>query len=595
MMYQEYLSLLTEEIGDFPLPSTSDRKTWESFPPHVLAGLVRRGEEFLHCGWPALPASLWLDFTRTGARTAYEDAYFARRRALCALVLAECAEHTGRFLDDIINGLWAICEESAWQLPAHNSYIRDTPQLPMPDTARPVPDLFACETGATLALVPLLLGPELDAVSPEICRRVRREVGTRIVTPYLTEHFWWMGDGDEPMCNWTPWCTQNALIAVLSTGQGQEVKRAAVAKALYSLDCFLKDYGDDGCCEEGPLYYRHAGLTLFGATEVLDMVTKGVFLPVYREEKVKNIAAYLVNVHVAGDVYLNFADAAPHAGPCGPREYLFGLRTGNEALMDLAAMDWKNLDHHDLPDEISLFYRLIAAFETGPLLAREGKTPSPPDIFYPSTGLWAARDGRFCLSIRAGHNGGSHGHNDAGSFILYRDGTPVFLDIGVESYTKKTFSPQRYEIWTMRSDWHNLPTIGGAVQQNGAAFGCTDVEWTFGASESRVSMELAGAYPGGAVVFSYRRTAALEKGRRVVIEDTYTGDAPAVLSLLCREAPVPTAGGLDVGGVLVALEGGGTPEIESVPIADPRLRQSWPETLYRVRVPVFNKLRITIE
>ena len=35
---------------------------------------------------------------------------------------------------------------------AHNSYIRDTPQLPLPDTTRPIVDLFAAETGALLAL-----------------------------------------------------------------------------------------------------------------------------------------------------------------------------------------------------------------------------------------------------------------------------------------------------------------------------------------------------------------------------------------------------------------------------------------------------------
>ncbi len=75
---------------------------------------------------------------------------FARRAPLCALVMAEGVE-TGRF-PDIADTVWAICEESAWQLPAHNSYIRDTPQLPLPDVTRPIVDLFAAETGALLAL-----------------------------------------------------------------------------------------------------------------------------------------------------------------------------------------------------------------------------------------------------------------------------------------------------------------------------------------------------------------------------------------------------------------------------------------------------------
>ena len=67
--------------------------------------------------------------------------------------MAECAADDGRCLPAIADYVWAVCEETAWQLPAHNTYRRDTPQLPLPDPARPVIDLFAAETGALLALV----------------------------------------------------------------------------------------------------------------------------------------------------------------------------------------------------------------------------------------------------------------------------------------------------------------------------------------------------------------------------------------------------------------------------------------------------------
>lgn len=133
---------------------------------------------------------------------------------LCALVSAECVEHKGRFLGAIADTVWAICEESAWQLPAHNSYVRDTPQLPLPDTTRPIVDLFAAETGALLALTRYLLPDELDTAAPGITARMERELDARILTPYFTSHFWWMGNGEEPMCNWTSWCTQNVLLTV---------------------------------------------------------------------------------------------------------------------------------------------------------------------------------------------------------------------------------------------------------------------------------------------------------------------------------------------------------------------------------------------
>jgi hypothetical protein len=54
------------------------------------------------------------------------------------------------------------------------------------------------------------------------------------------------------MCNWTTWCTQNVLIVTSFTPQTEETRGAVCKKAAESLGYFLKDYTDDGCCDEGP-------------------------------------------------------------------------------------------------------------------------------------------------------------------------------------------------------------------------------------------------------------------------------------------------------------------------------------------------------
>lgn len=585
-MISAYLKNLPMELEKLSIPAAEDRSAWDTLPEAKRRALIRRGETQLGQPWPLLTCTDYLAFSRTGERAGFEEKYFARRAALCDLALAECAENQGRFLDDLANGIWAVCEESGWQLPPHNNYIRDTAPLPLPDTDRPVPDLFACETAATLSLIAALLGPELDGVDAALRRRIHREVDRRVVGPYLREHFWWMGSGDEPMCNWTAWCTQNVLLAVFSSEYDQPVRQAVVKQAAYSLDCFLKDYGPDGCCEEGALYYRHAGLTLWGALEVLDRVSGGCFAPLFHTEKIRNIAAYIVNVHVDGDYYLNYADCSPKPGPCGVREYLFGLRTGDAALRDLAARDLSRRETADLPGEISLFTRLLDALC---VLEPVSEPPVlPGTIFYPSTGLWIARGGRWCASVRAGHNGGSHGHCDAGSLIVYCGGKPMLIDIGVESYTAKTFSGQRGSIWTIRSDWHNLPTVNGAVQGMGREFGVSEVERRDGPGLSAISMELAAAYPDQAGRFSYRRSVVLENGA-LTVEDWFQGQGGAILSLLFCQEPVWRGGVLETawGGIQLSA---GVPEIERVPIADPRLRQGWPDTLYRARIPVEGRL-----
>ncbi len=597
-MFAERLASLPETLGDFrPVPTAADRPAWLALPGDVRAGLVAAGEAALALAYPALPAALYLDYTQTGNRTRFEAAYFARRRRLNALVLAECVEGRGRFLPGIVDGVRLLCEEAGWQLPAHNALVRNGPRLPLPDTEAPVIDLFAAETGAQLAWLAALLGTELGAVAPQLVARIDRELERRLFRPYRTRHFWWMGNGDEPMNNWTAWCTQNVLLAAFSRPTSQELRRDIVHRAARSLDAFVKDYGDDGACEEGVLYYRHAALCLFGAMQVLDAVAPGAFAPLWAAPKLRNMAEYILAMHVAGPRYFNFADCPAVVERCGAREFLFGRAVGSAALAAFAAADWQHEARADLPDEINLFYRAQAAF-TADALAKHRPVPARPrDTVLPSVGIFVARDARYALAVKAGDNGDSHNHNDVGSIILYKDARPLLIDVGVESYTARTFSPQRYEIWTMQSAFHNLPTFGGVMQRDGAAFAARAVETAFDAATARIEMDIAGAYPEAAGLRSYRRTVTLERGHRVTIADRHEGSRAAELSLMLAERPVLEAARIVLPDFAsIALAGAGAVRLEEIAVDDPRLRASWPARLYRVLVPLAGAdLRLTIE
>lgn len=591
-----------------PCPPVSDRDAWDNLPG--FDRLLAAGNEAAraHRTPPALPLSLWLQFTEKGNRTRYEAAYFARRRTLAALVLAEALSDAGQFLPQIADFLWAICEESAWQLPAHNAYIRDTPPLPLPDPARPIVDLFAAETGALLAMTHDLLGEALDTYAPGLDGRLVREVEARVLTPWRKAHFWWMGNGDEPMCNWTPWCTQNCLIATALLHPRSETRtRAAVQQAARSLDCFLKDYGEDGGCSEGAQYYSHAALCLYNALEILCALAPGVFEAAWAEPKIKNMAEYIAQMHVAGPYYLNFADCSPLAGARGAREYLFGKRVGSEPLMALAAADvWRlpgGEETSDTTEGINLFYAVQAAFAEDEIRAYHRSrqiagtpAPAPADAWYPSIGLRVCRRGAYVAGLKAGNNADSHNHNDVGSVTLYKDGQPLLIDIGVESYTKKTFSPRRYEIWTMQSNWHNLPTFdpdGKAWQQHdGAEFAARDTELCDGG----LAADLAPAYGEVPGLGYYRRQAALTaEGLSIADETDYPG--AVALNLLSVEKPALTADGRIQFGALGEARIATPVEkvlIESVPVRDARLRQTWPDTIYRTRVYFTGKVKVTV-
>ena len=132
-MVQEYITQI-DHITDFALSADiAGRQEWGSLPGPLRQALIREGEKRLGYTYPILTASDYMEFSEMGNRSRYEAAMFDRRRALNALVLAECTENSGRFLKDIINGIYCILEESTWCVPAHNTYIRDTPQEPLAD------------------------------------------------------------------------------------------------------------------------------------------------------------------------------------------------------------------------------------------------------------------------------------------------------------------------------------------------------------------------------------------------------------------------------------------------------------------------------
>ena len=588
-------------------PPYADRAAWAALPG--AARWKAAGDAALQDAdtLPRLPLSLWLRFTQNGDRTAWEHAYFARRRTLCALAMAEAVTGAGSYLPAIADLAWAICEESAWQLPAHNSYIRDTPQLPLPDVTRPIVDLFAAETGALIATVYGLLGAALDGYAPGFSVRLKGEVERRVLAPYRTAHFWWMGNGEEPMCNWTPWCTQNMLLAAAQCAPAETLP-VYVKQAAYSIDCFLKDYGEDGCCSEGAQYYRHAALTMFNALDLLCRIAPGVFDDVWAEPKIRNMAEYIVNMHIAGPYYLNFADCSPLAGARGVREFLFGQRVASAPLMTLAARDWADalqqpdpdrLHHPDDSEGINLYYHIQTALAEQKVLAfAQSAAPAlPRDMWYPSVGILVCRRGAYALGAKAGNNADSHNHNDVGSVTLYKNGAPLLIDVGVETYSKKTFSPQRYEIWTMQSSWHNLPEFdpdGAAYQQQpGVEFAAREV--VVSDTLDAITMDIAPAYGAVPGLGFYRRRVQLNENGLTLQGET---DYPGMVALTLMSVEKPAVDGSTVQfGALAAAHVDGAQRImtESVPITDPRLRQAWPDTLYRTRICFTGALTVEVQ
>ena len=93
--------------------------------------------------WPLLTATVYGRYKATGDRQEYERPYIARRDKLMAAVIT--AILTGdTSTGEITDGVWLLCEETSWCLPAHQPGG-------LPDPDHPHVDLFAAETAGLLA------------------------------------------------------------------------------------------------------------------------------------------------------------------------------------------------------------------------------------------------------------------------------------------------------------------------------------------------------------------------------------------------------------------------------------------------------------
>ena len=113
-----------------PFPRFAGRVFWQELPQAAIEKQLERAGELKGQSWPALTASLYLEFATNGNRSNYEAIHYARRYRVTDMVLAECMEGQGRFISEIVDGLWLILEESSWTFPAHIGAQRAGKGLP---------------------------------------------------------------------------------------------------------------------------------------------------------------------------------------------------------------------------------------------------------------------------------------------------------------------------------------------------------------------------------------------------------------------------------------------------------------------------------
>lgn len=546
----ESQKLFTTGSSWFPYPAYSDRAGWDRLLGESAEYLVSLGEKYLDYDWQDVPATAYLAYERTGERTVMETPLSNNRMAFSSLLFAELAEGKGRFVDQLINGAWFLSHMPSWVLSAHLPRQKSKRTLPDPDEQ--LIDLVSGALGAQLSVTYHFFKDTFDKVNPVISKVMKQAVKKQILDPYLDirEHkaHWWLAydiTANNVINNWNPWCNADVMLCFFLMEDDQKRLDRAVYQSVKSVDNFLGYVKSDGACEEGPAYWGHAAGKLYDYLQIMHDASGGRF-SFFDDEQVRKMGEYISRSYVHDGWVVNFADASARLKYSPSVIYNYGKAVGSKEMMDFAVYnlaDTKTSSFKAMRPDISKdAFRSIESIRCmGELSARvnelngsiaagkpfekclkELRSSVPSFTWYPQTEFcYVINKDNWFFGAKGGYNNESHNHNDVGSFLLYIDGVPMFVDAGVGTYTKKTFGKGRYTIWSMCSDYHNLPVINGVSQKNGQEYRSANVGVSDGKSAKKFALDIQGAYPQTAACTSWRRDYRV-KDNSIVMTDTYS-------------------------------------------------------------------------
>ena len=572
-----------------PYPKYTDRAGWDSLTNDQKQMLIRRGEKYLNYEWKVIKATDYLEYERSGNRKIMENPNSSNNSAIAELAIAELAEGKGRFIDQLINGVVYTCEMTSWALSAHLPVQHSKRSLP--DYREHIIDLVAGDVGGMLSWIYYFFHDEFDKVDPIISKRLYKEIKERIMDTYMREdRFWWMAFDykGQLVNNWNPWCNANVLQCFLLLENDKDKLAQAVYRTMVSTDKFINYVHSDGACEEGPSYWGHAAGKMYDYLQLLYDATGGK-LSLFSNPMIRNMGEYISRTYVGDNWVVNFADASAKGGGDAGLIFRYGKAIDSREMQEYAA--WLSRDKKGvvITSGRDMFRTLQCLLYSEEMRKTQPVHQTPAITWYPETQFCYMKNKKgFFLAAKGGYNNESHNHNDVGTFSLYYNAVPLIIDAGVGTYTRQTFGKERYTIWTMQSNYHNLPMINGVPQEFGSEYKATDV--VLNEKKKQLSMNIATAYPAEATVEKWIRTYRLKDNDLEISDDFVLKELKKenqINFLLWGDIDMNTSGRVKVTvkGQTVELSYDAslfTPSLETIKLTDPRLSNVWGKEIYRL-------------
>ena len=525
---------------NLPYPAYSDRAGWKALAGASSEMLIKNAEKYLNYKWQYIPPSLYLRYEKNRNRNFYKPLN-DNGTALMGLVLGELVEGKGRFMSQIIDGVYYFATMPSWNGSGSDEKdgIRKR-MIPNPDYH--IIALTSAYRAPTMAAALYFFKDEFDKVDPIISKWVYRSLEEHIFKPYLDEYHFthghqWLGFNDNKVNNWNTYCNTFVTQCFLLADQDQDRLIRALAQSARAMDRYLDTNKFDGACDEGPSYWNMAGGKVYDYAMLMKQASGGK-LDILHDEQVLRIMEWKSKNYITDGWVVPFGDGCARADGNPALMYRLGVEVGSKEMADYGiylAADPVKKEFSQKPflgsDIVRVleFLRYQSQMEKAEqqALADAGGDweammadlrASATSIWYPETEHAYLRAGKgWFIGVKGGNNAESHNHNDVGSGVFFIENCPVLIDAGVGTYGSDTFGEKRYESgFHFNSDWHNLPDINGERQKNGPSFKASGSQCD---PESCVfSTDIAGAYPKEAAARKWHRTWALKTGELTITD-----------------------------------------------------------------------------
>lgn len=370
-----------------------------------------------------------------------------------------------------------------------------------------------------------------DDLQPESRETIREAIVRMGIEPGLERNWWWMRRDN----NWNQVCFGGLTLGALAIAdESPEPARKLLEAAREGIHHGLGTYAPDGLYPEGPGYWNYGTIYQCLMIEALRS-SLGTSWGLESSEGYLDSAEAQVLLTGPTGLFYNFSDGGARAG-LQPPLFWFARETDNPSLLEsqipFLNSTLESVPSGSRPATWSGFRGLVGLWwsarpegsESPELpLAWKAEGPNPVAVFRSS---WSDPQALY-LACKGGRPDLSHGHMDAGSFILEADGVRWAVELGAQSYHSLESkgirlwddrqNGQRWSVFRLNNRSHNTLTINDQLHRVEGEGRFTD----FGPTGAE--LDLSAVFKGEAK--AAKRSFEV-KGRQVTVRDQLKGLKP---------------------------------------------------------------------